>query len=126
MRNAIIILRVVLGLIFISHGVARLYYGSVNDFGDFLASEGIPMGQAVAWMITLGEIISGILLVLGYYVKYCCVFHAIIILGGILLVHLSQGWFVVGHGAGGVEYSLLILGVLGVLFMQDYETGGKV
>lgn len=37
-RNAesIVALRVVTGLIFISHGAARLYYKSIPDFGVFL------------------------------------------------------------------------------------------
>jgi len=41
-----------------------------------------------------------------------------VILGGIVLVHFKNGYFVVGHGQGGVEYSLLILAVLVVLYSK--------
>ncbi len=68
--------------------------------------------MTIAWIITVGEIISGICLAIGYKVRYCVVFHAIVIVSGIFLVHITNGWFVVGHGSGGVEYSLLILAVL--------------
>ena len=115
----IIILRAVMGIIFITHGIARLYYGSVPDFGNYLNSQGLLIGIPIAWVITLGEIISGSLLAFGIKVRYCVVFHAIIIASGLVMVHLPNGWFVVGHGSGGIEYSVLILVVLFVLFTTD-------
>lgn len=118
-NTAFNILRALMGLIFITHGVARLYHGSVPDFGGYLNSQGFIIGLPLAWIITLGEILSGSLLALGIKVRYCVVFHAIVILTGLLLVHLPQGWFVVGHGSGGVEYSLLILAVLLLIYNYD-------
>jgi len=109
-------LRVVMGLIFISHGAARLYYASVEGFGSFLDARGFIIGLVLAWVVTIGEIVFGSLLVLGRFVRYCVVFHAIVIITGIIIIHIPNGWFVVGHGSGGVEYSLLILGVLLVLY----------
>lgn len=105
-------LRVIMGLIFISHGIARFYYNSIPDFGGFLNANGFVVGIVLAWMITIGEVVSGSLLTLGHYVKKCVIFHAVIILVGLFLIHIPNGWFVVGHGTGGAEYSLLILAVL--------------
>lgn len=113
------ILRGIIGLIFISHGVARLYYQSISDFGGFLNSKGLLFGVQIAWIITVGEIISGSLLILGIKVKYCVIFHAFIIITGIFFVHLSNGWFVVGHGSNGIEYSVLILAVLIFLYSRS-------
>ena len=31
---------------------------------------------------------------------------------GIYLVHLKHGWFVVGHGSNGMEYSVTLIAVL--------------
>lgn len=118
---ALIILRALMGIIFITHGIARLYYGSVPDFGNYLNSQGLMIGVPIAWVITFGEIISGSLLALGIRVRYCIIFHALIIACGLVMVHLSNGWFVVGHGSGGIEYSVLILVVLFVLFTSDYK-----
>ncbi|MBX2966615.1 MAG: DoxX family protein [Cyclobacteriaceae bacterium] len=117
--NAITILRVVMGIIFITHGIARLYYNSVADFGSYLNSKGLLIGVMLAWVITIGEIVSGSLLALGIKTRYCILFHAVIVAAGLLMVHLPNGWFVVGHGSGGVEYSVLILIVLLVLFTAD-------
>ena len=114
-------LRVVMGLIFISHGAARLYYWSIPDFGNFLNDKGLIIGLPLAWIITIGEIISGSFLAVGYKVRYCVVFHVIIIVAGIFMVHFRDGWFVVGHGSGGVEYSVLILAVLLLIFTSYPE-----
>lgn len=114
-RWPIILLRMVTGIIFITHGVARLYFQSVPSFGQFLSSQGLPLGTALAWVVTLGEIISGSLLVPGLFVRYAALFHFVVIACGMLLVHGSNGWFVVGHGTNGVEYSVLLLVVLAAL-----------
>jgi len=113
------ILRALLGTIFITHGAARLYYGSVTDFGAFLNSQGLVIGEIIAWIITIGEILSGGLLIIGMFVRYLIIFHGIIIISGIFLVHLPNGWFTVGHGQGGVEYSVLILAVLVLLYSKE-------
>ena len=111
-----VFLRVVMGIIFITHGVARLYYESIPDFGVFLNSRGLVFGETIAWIITIGEIIGGLLLISGYFLKFAVIFHSVIVLTGLFLVHLQNGWFVVGHGQGGVEYSVLILAVLLYLY----------
>lgn len=113
-----LLLRTLMGFTFITHGVARLFYWSVNDFGLFLNSKGIILGIILAWVITIGEIIGGFLLAAGYRVRYVILFNFTIILSGIFFVHLPNGWFVVGHGQNGIEYSLLILAVLLVLYSK--------
>ena len=118
-KNVLIFLRVVMGLIFISHGAARLYYWSVPSFGGFLEGQGLHFGFWIAMFITVGEIVSGILLAFGYLIRYCIVFHSVVIATGIFLVHGRNGWFVVGHGSGGIEYSVLILVVLVVLYFTQ-------
>lgn len=117
-RGAYIVLRATLGIIFVSHGAARLYHVSVSDFGAFLEASGLPAGLLIAWTVTLGEIVSGTLLAAGIAVRYTTLFHALVIAAGIPLVHRAQGWFTVGHGTGGIEYSVLILAVLAYLFAR--------
>jgi putative oxidoreductase len=122
-RAAFVVMRVTLGLIFVTHGAARIHYGSLGDFGAFLGASGLPAGPVLAWVVTIGELISGSLLAAGVAVRYAAVFHALVIVSGILLVHLPRGWFTVGHGSGGVEYSVLILAVLGYIFSRRDQPG---
>lgn len=114
-----ILLRILMGIIFVSHGAARIYYGSIPNFGSFLDSSGFMIGFYLAWLVTIGELVFGTLLAVGYKVRYCVIFHAIVITTGVFLVHLPNGWFTVGHGNGGVEYSLLILAVLLFLYSKE-------
>lgn len=118
LSKALFILRLYMGMTFLLHGAARLYYMSLNDFGAFLNSQGFLIGIFFAWFITLGEIIGGLLLMLGYKIRYVLIFNFLVILGGIILVHFKNGFFVVGHGQGGIEYSLLILTVIIVLYSK--------
>lgn len=117
-KYSAILLRMVMGIIFFTHGAARLYYDSVSDFGSYLDAQGFMIGILLAWVITIGEIVFGTMLAVGFKVRYCVIFHAIVVISGMFLIHIPQGWFVVGHGSGGVEYSLLILAVLIFLFSK--------
>ena len=116
--KALFLLRIYLGLTFLLHGSARIYYWSLNDFGEFLNNQGLVIGLFLAWAITIGEIIGGLLLVIGFKIKYILPFNFLVILAGIFYVHLKNGYFVVGHGQGGIEYSLLILFVILVLYSK--------
>lgn len=106
---ASIMLRVVTALLLAAHGGIRLYSGTVNGFGEFLASKGFPAGAATAWTLTIVEIIGGLLLALGILRQWLALFFMSELLMGIILVHAANGWFVVGHQAGGVEYSVLLI-----------------
>jgi putative oxidoreductase len=107
--SALHILRFYLALTMIVHGVARLYAGGVAPFGEFLNMQGFPLGFYLAWAITLFEIIGGITLIGGYFVPFLAVIFAVQLSLGIILVHAANGWFVVGLGRNGMEYSVLLI-----------------
>ena len=115
----ILILRTITGVIILTHGLARVYYQSVSDFGSFLDSKGLIIGFLLAWIVTIGEIVAGTLIIVGYRIRYCVIFEFIVIALGIILVHSPNGWFVVGHGTNGIEYSVLLLAVLLFLYSTD-------
>lgn len=111
-RRALTALRVVVALLLLVHGVARLALGIVDDFGGFLSGVGFPLGPVLAWLITLTEIGGGILLALGRWTRPLALYFAAQLVMGIVLVHAREGWFVVGAGRNGVEYSVLLIAVL--------------
>jgi len=102
-------LRWATALLLIIHGVTRLAQGTVGDFGGFLSSKGFPLGAALAWSITVYEIGGGLLLAAGRFVRPLAVAFALELAMGIVLVHAQEGWFVVGAGRNGVEYSVLLI-----------------
>lgn len=109
LSQMLILFRMVVALLLVAHGVIRLNAGTVNDFGEFLNSKGFMIGPAIAWFLTIFEIVGGLIMAAGYFVKWIAAIFMIEIAMGIILVHAKNGWFVVGHQSGGVEYSVLII-----------------
>jgi putative oxidoreductase len=113
-RLALVWLRVlVAGELFV-HGAARLVAGP-GAFGDYLAGRGFPLGGAIAWTITLVELVGGLALAAGFLVRPLSAWFAGVLAMGIVLVHAPAGWFVVGAGRNGMEFSVLLIGCLAAI-----------
>lgn len=117
--TGVTVLRVAVASVFVVHGITRVGNGTVGGFGGFLESWGFPLGVAVAWAITVTEIVGGIALAAGRGVVPLACWFALQIASGIVMVHASQGWFVVGAGRGGAEYSALIIAALVATALTD-------
>jgi putative oxidoreductase len=118
-RWGVTILRVMTASIFIVHGVARAALGIVDPFGAFLSDSGLPAGTALAWLITIVEIVGGIALGLGLAVRPLVSWFGLQILVGIFMVHAKAGWFVVGAGRNGAEYSVLVIVCLAAISLTE-------
>lgn len=118
-KKALLLLRVCVSLFLAAHGLIRVYAGTVGDFGGFLESKGIPAGTAIAWFLTIVEIVGGALLASGYFVRWIASFFIFQLLMGILLVHAANGWFVVGYQSGGAEYNVLLIVTLIVIIATN-------
>ena len=105
----IALLRVGVAVLLFIHGVFRVVDGGVTPFGGFLGTKGIPFGSAVAWLLTVVELIGTPLLAIGRFTRPLVVWFALELAAGIVLVHAKEGWFVVGGGRNGVEYSVALL-----------------
>lgn len=112
-------LRVVLGLSMSAHGVYRILEIGMANFGDFLTQEGFPFGFFLAWVITIFEIAGGFTLALSYFRRPICAAFILELLVGILLVHASNGWFVVGSESGGAEYNTLLIVCFSLIASDD-------
>jgi putative oxidoreductase len=106
---ALTLLRAGTAILLIIHGVARAWLGIVDDFGGAFDAWGFPAGLALAWTITIVEIAGGALLAAGIFVLPLCAWFAFQLLMGIYLIHGRVGWFVVGAGRNGVEFSVLLI-----------------
>lgn len=120
------VLRVVLAGLIAAHGWARWLAGGVEPFGGFLDAQGFPFGVGIAAAITAFEILGTLLLLAGRWVfPLCCVYSAIYAMG-IVLVHAPAGWFVVGLGRNGSEYSVLLIACLLCVGLQHWRPRGGV
>ncbi len=107
--TALIFIRVVLAILMFVHGAARISSGTVDDLGGFLGSQGIPLGFYLAWAITIFELVGSVALAVGFHAWILALVFALHLLIGIALVHWKEGWFVVGAGRNGIEYSVLLI-----------------
>lgn len=107
-----VLLRLVIAVIIASHGWHRVLSGGYEPFGGWLDSQGLPFGVALALGITLYEVIGSVFLAWGKQIAYLCIGYIAIYATGLVMVHLPNGWFVVGSGSNGVEYSVLIITAL--------------
>ena len=107
-----LVLRSMLALIFLSHTLTRMAADRVTPFGKAFDAWGWPFGIYWAWGVTLWELVGGALLLFGVKPRIVTMVFVVQMIFGIWLVHLKNGWFVVGHGYNGVEYSLTIIAAL--------------
>jgi putative oxidoreductase len=113
--QAFLVLRVAIAGLLAAHGWARMLAGGVQPFGDWLDGLGFPLGLAIAWGVTVLEIVGTPLLAFGRWVTWLCLAFIPVYAAGAILVHWPAGWFVVGLGRNGMEYSVLLIVCLGAL-----------
>jgi putative oxidoreductase len=101
----LLVLRVVVGVVFIAHGSQKLFtYGLAGITGGF-EQMGVPMASVAAPLVTFVELIGGVALILGFLTPIAAALLAIDMLGAILFVHGKNGLFL----PNGYEFALTLL-----------------
>ncbi|MBI3131329.1 MAG: DoxX family protein [Acidobacteria bacterium] len=112
-EQGLLLIRFGLAAILLVHPIFRLVHHTVPQFGAWLGTQGIAMGTAVAYTVTGLELLSGLALLSRRLVVPACAVLIGILGMGIKMVHGPEGWFVVGGGRNGMEYSVLLILCLG-------------
>lgn len=102
---ALFLFRVVLGLVFIAHGVDKLFFPGMDDTIGQFSAWGIPQPQIMAWIVAMGELIAGALLVIGLLATFAAGMLAVLSALAAYFVHFGNGVFVED---GGFEYTLVL------------------
>lgn len=111
------VLRVAVAILMFLHGASRVRTGGVVPFGGWLSEQGFPAGPALAWTVTILELTATPLLAAGKFIVPIAAWFVFQLSLGIAMVHAREGWFVVGSGRNGVEYSVLLITSLVVLIL---------
>jgi putative oxidoreductase len=122
--NGILLLRIAVALILLTHSVFGMFNNGINDFGNlYLNQIGFaPFGVFLAWSIKISHVVAALLLLLNKYIRAAGFVTIFVLIMGIILVHFQEGWFVVGGGRNGMEYNFLLIIVLLVIM---YPNGFK-
>lgn len=92
-----IIMRVVLGIIFVFHGVDKLQMG-LGNVEAWFSSIGVP--GFFAYVAAVLELVGGILLILGLFTRYVSGLFVIMLIGAIVTAKLPAGLLGNGQSAG--------------------------
>lgn len=110
-----LILRVVLGISFLIHGVSKFQGGIENTVGWF-ASIGLP--EFLAYAAASIEVVGGIALILGFFTRFISVLFVLLMAGAIIKVKLAAGFLGDGQTAG-YELDLAFLAMALSLAVTD-------
>ena len=102
---ALLMLRLVVGLTFVAHGVQKL--GDLPGTADFFASLGIPAPQLMSPLVTVTETVGGLLLIAGLATPLVGAALAADMLVAFATAHVDHGFFA---SDGGGELVLLLGG----------------
>lgn len=99
-----LVLRVAVGAVFAMHGWQKLQ-GGVPATAGFLTMLGFPAPELFAVLLIAGELVGGILLILGLYTHWAAKVAAFIAAVAFATVHAKNGFFM---SAGGYEYIIVL------------------
>ncbi len=106
-------------IIFLVHSLPGMFDNGINNFGNLYLNK-IGFGSLVeplAWAIKLSHIALAFSLFTDKFLKITSIITIIVLLAGIYMVHLPDGWFVVGGGRNGIEFNfLLIMCLLAIIY----------
>jgi putative oxidoreductase len=101
-----LILRLVLGISVLLHGIAKLT-GGIGGITSLVAKAGLP--TFLAYGVYVGEVIAPVLVILGWYSRIGAVLVAVNMLFAIALVHANQVFALSGNGGWALELQAMLL-----------------
>ena len=123
-RWALLPVRVVVGLGFLAHGLAKWNRGPAK-FAVLLHQLGIPLPVAAAWGTTAVELLGGTALLIGLWVTIACIPLVGTMLVAMFTIHVHYGFSAVNtvgltaagpqFGPPGYEINLLYIAILAAL-----------
>ncbi|PSB11649.1 hypothetical protein C7B76_22960 [filamentous cyanobacterium CCP2] len=113
---AITLLRVSLGLLFLAHGLLKVFTFTLPGTAQFFESIGLP--GFMAYIVAPMEVIGGLMLIAGLYTRWVA-----LVLFPILLVatftHFSSGWLFTNEGGGWEFPAFFMVGTLVQFLLGD-------
>jgi putative oxidoreductase len=110
------VLRIVLGFIFVMHAYLALFIFTPTGAAAYNARMGVPLPAVAAWYTILAHGLGGLMMILGLWTRWAAAANLLVMLGALVFVHLSQGFFigaVLVDGQArpvGFEYVLTLVG----------------
>jgi putative oxidoreductase len=105
--SALLLLRLVVGSVFIAHGAQKLFVQTIPGVMSGFTQGGVPYPEIVAPLVTWVEFFGGIALVLGLLTRIAAFALLVDMIAALVLVHLPNGFFL----PSGIEFVLTLAAV---------------
>ena len=106
----IIIIRIMVGFVFISEGIQKFLYPEIRGVGRFIKI-GIPYPEFFGYFVPTFEIICGVLILIGLFTRLASIPLIIIMLTAIISskipILLNEGFWEMAHAAR-TDWSMLL------------------
>jgi putative oxidoreductase len=119
-----LVLRVLLAVLILFHGVSKLI-GGVGFIGGMLAKAGLP--SALGYLVYIGEVIAPLLILFGVFTRAAALVVVVNMIVALLLVHTSQFFTLNNQGGWALELQGMYLGAavaVALLGAGRYSVGG--
>ena len=114
---AAFILRLSLGVLFLAHFGLKFFVFTPAGTAQFFQSLGLP--GALAYLTMAAELLGAIALILGVYTRFVAIALIPILLGAIVTVHWSAGFFFTNANGGWEFPAFWIIGLLALALVGD-------
>jgi putative oxidoreductase len=101
-----LLLRVMLGLLFLLHGIAKITKG-VSGIEGMLTSHGLP--AFLAYGVYIGEVLAPVLLIVGFYSRIAALIIAVNMVVAIALAHAKDIFAIGPQGGWAIELQGMFL-----------------
>ncbi len=105
---SLLLVRLIVGLTFMAHG-SQLLFGLFGGHG--LAATVGQMGP-VGYLVAIGQFFGGLGVTVGILSRFSAAALIVVMLGAIFMVHLKNGFFLMGGSGPGFEFNLALIGLL--------------
>jgi putative oxidoreductase len=119
-----LVLRVLLAVLILFHGVSKLI-GGVGMIGGMLAKAGLPAG--LGYLVYIGEVLAPLLILVGLFTRAAALVIVVNIIVALLLVHTKQFFTLNQTGGWALELQGMYLGsaiAIALLGAGRYSLGG--
>jgi putative oxidoreductase len=116
---AFTIFRVVVGGVFLAHGIQKFFMYGLHGVAGAFASMGIPAPAVTSVLVAVVELLGGAALIVGFLTRWAAALNGFDMVVAILLVHLKNGFF----SPMGVEYPLTLLAACVVIAIHGPGAG---
>lgn len=115
---ALLLTRVCLGVILVSHGWQKFTYWTLEGTAQTFEQIGAPVPEVSSVLVATSELVGGGLLILGGLTTIVAFVNFLIMIGAALIAHIENGIFV---SEGGVELVLSL--AAGLLLLAAFGAG---